>query len=195
MVGHSERDMAVVGRITRPHGIRGEVCVLSESDNPDRFVPSATFHTNHAEVRLLVLRTARPGPNGLIAEFAGITSLDGASRLVGTELLIRAAERRELEPGEFWPDDLVGLQVRVGSETIGIVDDVVLGPQDRLVVAHRDGSTAEVPFVEALVPEVDPARGWVRIEPPEGLFSPPRTPTPPLPAGHRRAAGSHRRTG
>lgn len=173
MVGPSEDEMVVVGRITRSHGVRGEVCVLIESDNPGRFVPSATFRTNRERIPMLVLRRARTGPKGLIAEFAGINSLDAAGRLVGAELLIRADERRELEPGEFWPDQLVGLQVRIGSDVIGVVEDVIPGPQDRLVVSYRDGSTAEVPFVAPLVPEVDLDGGWVRIEPPDGLFSPP----------------------
>ena len=165
--------MVVVGRITRSHGVRGEVCVRIESDNPGRFVPSATFRTNHAQAALLVLRSARPGPNGLIAEFAGVTSVAAATRLVGADLLIRADQRRRLEPGEFWPDQLVGLEVRIGSEVIGVVEDVIPGPQDRLVVSRWDGARVEVPFVEPLVPEVSLHGGWVRIEPPDGLFRPP----------------------
>ena len=164
--------MVVVGRITASHGVRGEVCVRIESDNPNRFAPSATFRTDREEVPLLVLRGARPGPRGLIAEFAGITSVDAASRLVGANLLIRVEARRQLEPGEFWPDQLIGLEVRVGSEAVGVVEDLISGPQDRLVVSRRDGLTAEVPFVEPLVPEINPGRGWLRIEPPDGLFGP-----------------------
>ena len=173
MGAQSRADMVMVGRITRPHGLRGEVCIQVESDDPHRFRPSATFHTNIGHVPLLVLRGARRGPKGLIAEFAGITSLEAASRLVGSDLLIREEDRRLLAPDEFWPDQLVGLEVRIGSEVIGSVEDVILGPQDRLVVSRRDGATAEVPFVEPLVPEVSPEGGWVRIEPPDGLFNPP----------------------
>ena len=195
MDGRSEAEMVVVGRITRSHGVRGEVCVRIESDHPGRFEAPATFRTNREQVPLLVLRGARPGPNGLIAEFAGITSIEAASRLVGADLLIEEHERRRLEHDEFWPDQLIGLEVRVESEVIGVVEDLIHGPQDRLVISHRDGATSEVPFVAPLVPEVDLEGGWVSIEPPGGLFSPRRAPARPPPAARLRSAGKHRRTG
>lgn len=162
--------MAVVGRITRPHGVRGEVRVRIESDNPDRFKSPAMFRTDLPHAPLLVLRGARSGSRDLIAEFAGVTSLEAASRLVGAELLIQETERRSLRSGEFWPDQLIGLEVRIGGAGIGFVSDVILGPQDRLVVVRTDGAIGEVPFVGPLVPEVDPEGGWVRIKPPDGLF-------------------------
>ena len=66
---------------------------------------------------------------------------------------------------------LSGLEVRDGSGPIGRVEDVVLGPQDRILVAHDDGTVGDLPFVDALVPEVNLTEGWVRIDPPEGLFT------------------------
>lgn len=162
--------MALVGRVTRTHGVHGEVAVRVESDNPERFVPGAAFGTDRARTPLLVLRRERPGPSGLIVRFAGVTSLEAASSLVGARLLVPADRRRPLEPGEFWPDQLIGLAVRVGSEVIGVVEDVIPGPQDRLSVVCHDGASGEVPFVAPLVPEIDLEAGWVRIDPPEGLF-------------------------
>ncbi len=162
--------MVTVGRITRLHGVRGEVRVRVESDHPDRFAPRSVFHTAVEGARLLVVREARDGPNGLIVGFAGFASTEAAARLVGAELLIRERDRRRLQPEEFWPDQLVGLEVRIGCEPVGAVSDVIQGAQDRLVVALRTGNRVEIPFVEALVPEVDQAGGWLRIDPPDGLL-------------------------
>ena len=162
--------MVQVGRITHLHGVRGEVRVRVESDNPERFAPRSVFHTDLAHARLLILREARGGSKDLIAGFAGFASADEAAGLLGGNLLIREPERRDLEPGEFWPDQLVGLEVRKGSEAIGVVKDVIQGPQDRLAVSLGKGAVVEVPFVEALVPEVDQAEGWLRIDPPAGLL-------------------------
>lgn len=144
--------------------------VRVESDQPDRFTPPAFFRTGRGADPLLVLTEARPGPKGLIARFAGVTTLEAASELVGADLLIDADERGPLRPDEFWPDQLIGLEVRIGPERAGKVDDVILGPQDRLAVSLRSGAAAEVPFVAALVPEVDLAGGWLRIDPPDGLL-------------------------
>ena len=167
--------MVLVGLITRTHGVRGEVRVRVESDYPERFTPPARFHTNLPDLPLLILRGARWVADGVVAQFAGVTSLESASRLVGVDLLIFEAHRRQLETGEYWPDQLIGLEVRIGEADMGVVTGMILGPQDRMVVALRDGTVGEVPFVAPLVPEVDPEGGWVRIEPPDGLFNPPST--------------------
>ena len=163
-------EMVTVGFITRTHGVRGEVGVRVESDHPERFCPPARYYTNLCAVPLLILRGARPGTGGLIAEFAGITSLEAASRLVGIALLIPTTDRRRLRTGEYWPDELVGLEVRIGRMPVGMVTDVILGPQDRLVVTRSGRTVGEVPFVESLVPEIDMDGGWIRIEPPDGLM-------------------------
>ena len=74
----SETSLVTVGRITRTHGVNGEVYVAADSDNPARFEPNQRFSTTIDTVPSLVVRTARPGPHGLIVEFAGITSIDAA---------------------------------------------------------------------------------------------------------------------
>ncbi len=162
--------MVTVGRIDRIHGMEGEVRVRIESDDPRRFMPPARFYTNLPGIPLLVLREARPGSRHLLARFAGITSREAALKLVGAELLIPERLRRQLPAGEYWPDQLIGLQVRLGSEVIGVVEDLIRGPQNRLVVSLRDGASAEVPFVQELVPDIRPEAGWIRIDPPAGLL-------------------------
>lgn len=162
----------VVGRIVGVHGLGGAVRVRVESDYPQRFVAPARFRTGLPDAPLLVLRGFHTHSGGPIAEFAGITSAEQAELLVGADLLIDEADRRALRPGEYWPDQLIGLDVRIGSETVGVVDDLIEAPQDRLVVKCHDGSEAEIPFVEALVTEVDVAGGWLRVDPPDGLLAP-----------------------
>ncbi|MDE0644429.1 MAG: ribosome maturation factor RimM [bacterium] len=165
-----DQDRVVVGRIIRPHGPNGLVRVGIESDNPHRFVPSARFRTDHPDAPLLILKSVRPAQDDLIAEFAGITSKEQSAALVGHDLMISPDERRALRPDEFWPDQLVGLEVRVTSAVVGRVVELVEGPQDRLRIVKTDLTFAEVPFVKNLVPEVNLEEGWLRIDPPEGLL-------------------------
>ncbi len=171
MTAEGGEPLVVVGTITRTHGVRGEVYVRADSDNPDRFVPPARFRTDHQRFPMLVLRQVREGPHGLIVEFAGVTSIELATELCGSHLMIEPQDRRPLDDREYWPDQLVGMDVRIGQDVVGRVVEVVLGSQDRLVIERGDGLIGEVPFVDALVPEVDLDGRWVRIEPPDGLFT------------------------
>ncbi len=85
-------------------------------------------------------------------------------------LFVFVEARRELGDEEFWPEDLIGLQVRPDG---GTVVDVAFGTaQDRLVI-EREGVRFEVPFVEALVPLVDVEAGYVEVAEIDGLNPPP----------------------
>lgn len=163
-----------MGRVTRPHGLAGHVIVRAETDDPNRFRPGAAL-TTAAGVRLVV-DEAVATEAGLRVRFAGYGDRSAAEGLRGAELTIDAAQRRPLAADEFWPDHLVGLEVRTtAGEVVGRVVELAEGAaQDRLVVETAAGSV-EVPFVEALVPEVDVAGGFLVVEPIEGLLTPPST--------------------
>jgi 16S rRNA processing protein RimM len=165
----SSTDRVVVGRIGRPHGLDGEVTILPDSDDPDRFCPGAGFLTDTG--RELVLRSSKPyRDRGLVVGFDGIRSRIEAEQLRGAILTVARAERRSLGDGEFWPDDLVGLTVIDPAGTrLGVVDRVEFGSaQDRLVVRTDTGGDVLVPFVEDLVGDPDGDR--IVVDAPEGLF-------------------------
>ena len=106
---------------------------------------------------------------GLVVGFEGIATRPDAEALRGVSLTIERAERRDLEPGEFWPDDLIGLTaVDPSGGTLGTVADVEIAGQDRLVVTTPDGRAVLVPFVSDLV--ADPEEGRIVIDAPPGLF-------------------------
>lgn len=141
------------------------------SDSPDeRFEVGAKLETDHGES--LTVRTVRRGAHGRIIGFAEIPDRTAAEMMRGRTLTIGTHQRRALSEGEYWPEDLIGLEVRAETgHVIGKVADVVLGvAQDRLVVDAGDGRV-EVPFVDDLVPEVDLDAGVVVVRPIEGLLS------------------------
>ncbi|NDC15986.1 MAG: 16S rRNA processing protein RimM, partial [Synechococcaceae bacterium WB9_2_170] len=89
------------------------------------------------------------------------------------ELLVDAADRPELEEGEFHVLDLQGLEVRLSIEgpAIATVLDLHHSGNDLLEIElSSDGRRCLVPFVEAIVPEVHLAEGWLLLTPPKGLL-------------------------
>ena len=159
----------VVGRILRPHGIRGEVIVDVRTDDPEqRFAAGAVLGT-------LTIVQARPhpaaGPGRLIVEFAGVPDRSAADALRGIELTAESILPSD-DPDVFSDHDLVGLAAvdRDGSP-LGEVISIDHAPASDLLVLRRpDGGTALVPFVKAIVPEVDVLGGRIVVTPPPGLF-------------------------
>jgi 16S rRNA processing protein RimM len=172
----------IVGRIGRPHGIRGEVVIGVRTDEPDlRFaVGSVVDASRSAEDDLpadrapLKVATVRWHSGQLLVGFAGITDRTAAGDLTGSWLSIDSSQLPATpDPDEFRDHELIGLSVRTtAGEPVGVVTDMLHYGQDLLVVRRADGGESLVPFVQALVPEVDLGAGVVVIDPPPGLLDP-----------------------
>ena len=168
-----------VGRIGRPHGIRGEVHIDVRTDDPgQRLAAGAVLATDPADRGPLTVAATRWHSGRLIVGFAEVADRTAAERLRGTWLVIDSADVPVPEdPDEFHDAQLIGLAVRTtDGKQVGTVADVLHYGQDLLVVRGRDtgGGAGEVlvPFVAAIVPEVDVRAGHLVIDPPPGLLDP-----------------------
>ncbi|MFF4879145.1 ribosome maturation factor RimM [Micromonospora sp. NPDC000668] len=199
----------VIGRIGKPHGVRGEVTVEVRTDEPEaRFAPGTVLRTEPgatpptaSERSTGVLRTesgAVPPPEPadgpgvlfrvpaeltieaarwhqgrMLVAFDGVLDRDGAEALRGTLLVVDSADVEPPEdPEEFHDHQLVGLAVVTPTgERLGEVARIDHAPSSDLLVLRRpEGRTALIPFVRAIVPEVDLAGGRVIVDPPAGLL-------------------------
>ncbi|MFI0485303.1 ribosome maturation factor RimM [Actinomadura sp. 9N215] len=162
----------VVGRIGRPHGVRGEVTIDVRTDEPDtRFAAGTEIVTDPAAVGPLVVERAHWHSGRLLVRFAGIGDRDAAEGLRGTWLVVDPGEiPPSADPDDFHDRELIGLAVvTADGADVGRVADVLHHGQDLLVVDGPGGETL-VPFVTALVPEVDVPGGRLVIDPPPGLL-------------------------
>jgi 16S rRNA processing protein RimM len=168
----------VVGRIVRPHGVHGELTVEVRTDDPGvRLAPGAILATDPAAAGPLSVARTRWHLGRLLVQFDGVAGRDEAEQLRGVLLLVDSAELEDLpDPDEFRDHQLIGLAVlTVAGDHVGEVTDVLHYGQDLLVVAgsgERAGAEILVPFVSAIVPEVDLAAGELHIDPPPGLLDP-----------------------
>ncbi|HEV2242512.1 MAG TPA: ribosome maturation factor RimM [Streptosporangiaceae bacterium] len=169
----------VVGRVGRPHGIRGEVTVQVHTDDPDlRFAAGSILVTEPAARGPLTVSASRWHSGRLLVTFAGYADRDQAEDLRGTLLHIdSSAVGPAADPEEFHDYQLIGLDVLTrAGKPVGVVTDVLHQGQDLLVIRPpEDGAAGEqgevlVPFVGAIVPEVDVAAGRLVIDPPPGLL-------------------------
>lgn len=163
----------VVGRIGRPHGVRGDVNVESRTDDPDRrFAPGTALVTDRADRQVLVVDGYRWHSGRLLLHFEGVTDRTAVESFRGV-LLSTDVDPDETpgDPDEYYDHQLVGLAV-VDSHgvAVGTVREVVHGAQDLLVVTRPGAGDAMVPFVRALVPEVDLAGGRLVVDLPDGLL-------------------------
>ncbi|MGW4680391.1 ribosome maturation factor RimM [Micromonospora taraxaci] len=186
----------VIGRIGKPHGVRGEVTVEVRTDEPEaRFAPGTVLRTEpgarppsapaHSTdpadepgvpFRVpaeLTIEESRFHQGRMLIAFDGILDRNTAEALRGTLLVVDSADVDPPDdPEEFHDHQLVGLAVVTpAGERLGEVARIDHAPSSDLLVLRRpEGRTALIPFVRAIVPEVDLAGGRVIVDPPAGLL-------------------------
>ncbi len=171
----------VVGRIGKPHGLRGEVTVDVRTDEPaQRFADGATLRAvppagSASRITAVTVQRTRWHQGVLLAHFEEIGDRNEAEAARGIVLhsTLPAGASPE-DPEEFYDHQLIGLEaVDLEGRVLGAVSLVVHGgAQDLLQIRTPDGRETLVPFVSALVPEVDVAGGRVVVADRPGLVSP-----------------------
>ena len=166
-----------VGKIVGVQGLQGELRVNPASDFPERFTapgPRWLRSRKGVEPAEIQLKKGRqlPGKSRFVVRLEGIDSRSAAETLVGHELLVSADDRPELDEGEFHLLDLLGLEARLAADgpAVGTVSDLISGGNDLLEITTSEGRKLLIPFVEAIVPEVQLEDGWLLLTPPPGLL-------------------------
>ena len=169
--------MVTVGRIVRPHGHRGQVVVMPESDFADeRFKVGETVFLRRGDtVDAATVAASRFHDGRWVVQLSGVESMNDAEALRGLELRIPEADLRTLDANAFYVHHLIGCDVRtIAGERVGVVEKVDLATGVPLLVVKGRGEVL-VPFVDAICRRVDPEAKVIEIDPPEGLIALNRT--------------------
>ena len=172
-----------MGRIGRPHGVRGEVAVEVRTDEPERrFVVGAVLgvQDTSGQRHALEVDGVRRHQDRLLVRFSAWEDRTAVEPLRGAYVYADLpAGSAPDDPEEFYDHQLVGLAVDTDTgRRVGEVTEVRHGAQDLLVVdARASGGEREVlvPFVTALVPEVDLTAGRLLVTDRPGLLDPTQT--------------------
>ncbi len=172
-----EQDLLVVGRLVAAQGLRGELRVLPLSDFPERFTRPGQrwLRQPNGQARPVQLVAGRPLPGKelFVIRLEACDSREAAEALLGQDLLVPASDRPQLARGEFHLLDLVGLEARLlpTGEPLGRVTNLLHAGNDLLEVELAEsGRRILVPFVQAIVPQVELGEGWIGLTPPPGLL-------------------------
>jgi 16S rRNA processing protein RimM len=160
-----------IGRVGRPHGLRGEVNLGGVSLTPLEMhaVKRFVWRRRGAAERTLTLETARPAHARLLVRFEGFTARDQAAELVNGELWVEKAALPDPGPAMAYTFQLVGLRVETeDGRALGVVADVVTaGAQPVYVV--QGARELLIPGAPGVVKRVDLEAGRLVVALPAGL--------------------------
>lgn len=174
-------DMVLVGRLGRPHGLRGEVLILPETDFPEmRFAVGATVYARRGDTVLaLEIETSRVHAGRPLVGFRGLVTIDDVEALGRGDLKIPESALAPLPDGEYYWYQYVGAPVRTeAGDTVGTVVRVEPNGGSGMLIVQRGAVGAgiarqpdeeiQVPLTPAMCPVLRP--DLIVVRPPEGLL-------------------------
>lgn len=165
-------ERVTVGRVIRPHGVRGEVTVAVLTDVPGRFDPGSRLLMAREEGGPAVpveVVFSRAQKGGMVVRFAGIEDRDRAEELRGAWLEVELAQVPAAPPGTYYHYELLGCRCFDGGRELGKVVDLVEDGGGLLLIVSDGERQVPVPFVAGFLKDVDVATGRIDLELPPGL--------------------------
>jgi 16S rRNA processing protein RimM len=169
-------ETVAVGRVLRPHGVRGEVVVEVLSDVPGRFQKGSRLlgvREGASPVVLpviLTVATSRAHKTGAVVRFEGFENPDQAAALRGLDLEVPRAEVPQAPRGTYYQYELLGCLCRNEGEELGRVVEVLEDGGGTMLIVAGEGRRVPVPFVKEFLRRVDVAAGEIDLALPPGLL-------------------------
>jgi 16S rRNA processing protein RimM len=176
-MGARRPEHLIVGTVAKPHGIRGELAVKVDTDNPASVFRAGRVlllgdARGRPDGRTLTVERARPFKEGMLVRTREHTSRTAeVDALRGAVLLIPAGEAAPAADDEVFFHEVVGMRVRTAEAEVGTVRDLYESPGGFLLgVTAAEGKEVLVPFVREMVTRIDREAGVMEIAVPPGLL-------------------------
>lgn len=158
-----------VGKVTRAHGIMGEVMVQPWADSPEFLCQFKTLYVDDSHWPVQVER-ARVHKNMVILKLEGVTDINSALAMRNAILYINRKDV-QLPEGSFFIADLVGLEARdaKSGQILGKIEDVMTLPANNVYVVRGGEREILVPAVDEFIKETNVDQGYILVNMREGL--------------------------
>src|SRR5690606_34456577 len=165
-------DFYSIGKITRPHGLKGEVTLALSLEAPEELGSLDVIYIGQAgtPVPYFIDSISVKGAKAYV-RFQDMDSLDQATAVSGLEIFLPKADRPTPAESEFYADEVIGFLVSQGEDrTLGTVTEVLQSGLQRLLVVIEGEKEILIPVSGPFIQKVDRQRKAILVELPEGFL-------------------------
>jgi 16S rRNA processing protein RimM len=164
MNNQRDRDRMAVGRVLRPHGVRGELLVEAYSEFIRSLQASSEVFLGESELPSTV-ESIRPHRKQFLMRLEGCSDREQAERFRAQDILIPLADADELPEGTYFHWQIIGLRVITESgDDLGEITEIIeTGANDVYVVKRDSGQDLLLPAIEEVILDVDQERGRIKV--------------------------------
>ena len=166
-----EPEFLVVGKLGRPHGIHGEIVMDVYTDFPERLQSGVTILVG-PQYQQLTITKRRPHSRGMLLSFDGYQTREEVAALRNLIVYVRTVDRPDLEEGEYYHHQLLGLKViDEAGKTLGRVKRIhETGANDVYVVQGESGAELLIPAIDTVILDIDLEGGQLHVRLLPGLL-------------------------
>ncbi len=162
-----------MGTLTRPHGIKGELCVDWYADSPSLLKKTFYLQIGTAPMQSISGAKVRMHKGRPLLTLPNVQDRNAAENLRGVDIYIERESLPPLSDDEAYLHDIIGLNIveHDSNEIIGILESVEFPSEQMIwVIRHKEGREILLPAVEEFIVSFDLEAEEIRISPPEGLI-------------------------
>jgi len=168
-----EKDLFPIGRVVKPHGIKGKIKAEYFGGDLDQFslYREVFIEDSRAGLQPYEIMEVTPQPPRLILRLKGIETIEKAEPLIGKEILISKDSLPKLEEGEYYWFDILGMRVETEEgKKIGRVKEIIpTGAHDVYVIEGRRGEIL-LPATDKVIQKINIEKGLIKVMRIEGLW-------------------------
>ena len=168
----TEENYIIIGKITGVHGLHGNLKVSSHTESLDLYSKGAQLLVRGSGIpdTCLTIKSASPHKKKILLKVDEISDITSAENLIGADIFIQRSKFPELEEGEYFWIDMIGLSVfSVEGECLGRLASIFpTGSNDVYVVEHK-GKEILIPALHSVIKSVDLEARTMTVDLPEGL--------------------------
>ena len=158
-------EFIVIGEITKPHGVRGEMKVKPHTDEPERFTWLKQVYVGESSPRLMAVEKARVSQNMVLLKLTAVNDRTAAEALRGEWLMVPEEEALPLEAGEYFLFQLEGLAVAtIEGEQLGTLVSIIETGANHVFVVQGEQGELLLPDIEQVVQEIDFENGRMTVK-------------------------------
>lgn len=166
------RDLILIGRVTRPHGLTGLLRIVSYAQSKETFLEAGSVFLSKEQNELYERKVVsiRPYRSVFLLRLSGLNSIDEAEVFRGAGILIRKDCLVRKDEDEFFWYELLGLDVYlVTGQYLGVLKEIFPTGSNDVYVVENKGKEFLIPAIHQVVKEINLAEKRMVISPIKGL--------------------------
>jgi len=167
-----DKDLVPIGKVTKPHGIRGKIKVAYYGEDFSRFplYRNVYIENRFGRPKAYEILEAISQPPGIILQLKGIEKIEEAKPLAGKEILVRKEVLPDLPEGEYYWIEILGMEVQTEEgQKIGKVKEIFPTGANDVYVVEAEGAEILLPATEEVIRSVDSEKRVIKVQWSEGL--------------------------